>query len=240
MKKYFASMMMTLAIATASAQNAQEAQQQQRPQLTEQQRMEMRSQKAAHKMGLSDEQTKKFTDIYADYQKEMKGVMEKYPMRSGGKKDLKDKKAPKDGKDLKDKKDGKDLKDKKDRQPQARKGGRGPQGWQPKDMSDQELEQMHKNHFARSRAMLDVQEKYYKKLRTVLTERQYEQLMNMQKKGWGKAKRQKAMRGKNMRGKNMRGMAMRGQNMRGKAMQGKDQQGSAHRFQGKEMKAERQ
>ena len=219
MKKNIASMMLTLAIATAATQTTlAQQQQEQRPQLTEEQRTEMRSQQAAHKLGLSDEQTKKFAGIYADYNKELKGVMEKYPMHPGGKKDLKDKKGQKDQQEQKD------LKDKKGPQDKAQKGKRGPQARQHKPLTDQELEQMHKNHFARSRAMLDVQEKYYKKLRTVLTERQYEQLMNMQKKGWGKAKRQKAQRGKNLR--------KRGQ-------QGKPQRGKGQRPAGKEKQAER-
>jgi len=216
MKKLFASMMMTLAIANASAQDTQAQQQQQRPQLTEEQRMEMRSQQAAHKMGLSDEQAKKFAGIYADYHNELKGVMEKYPMRPGGNK------GPKDKKELKDKKD---QQDSKGQRPQARRGGKGPQDWHRKAMTDQELEQMHKNHFARSRAMLDVQEKYYKKLRTVLTERQYEQLMKMQKKGWKHNKRSKAMRSYAKRAKGNWGKAQRGKN---------------RPFAGKEKRAERQ
>ena len=42
---------------------------------------------------------------------------------------------------------------------------------------------MHKNQFSRQRAVLEVQEKYYKKFRSVLTERQYSQLMRMDKAG---------------------------------------------------------
>jgi hypothetical protein len=213
MKKNFASMMLTLALATAATQTTQ-AQEQQNPQPTEEQRMEQRSQRVAHKMGLSDEQTKKFSGIYADYQKELKGVMEKYPMHPAGKKDMKDKK---------------DRKDDKAQMPEARKGNKRPQGWQPKEMTDQELEQMHKNHFARSRAMLDVEEKYYKKLRSVLTERQYEQLKSMQRKGWNKNRHHKAMHGKAKLGKNKR---FQGKNMHF--------QGQQKPFAGKEMKAERQ
>ena len=131
----------------------------QRQQLTPEQMAEHRSQHAAHKMGLSDEQTKKFSSIYADYSKELRDISSKYP-------------TPRE----------QAMKEQQDGKRQGEQAGKG----EPKakaQMTDKELEQMHKNQFSRQRAVLEVQEKYYKKFRSVLTERQYSQLMRMDKAG---------------------------------------------------------
>ena len=131
----------------------------QRSQLTPEQMAEQRSQRAARKMGLSDEQAKKFATIYADYSRELRAAADKYP--TPREQAMKERRAA-------GRQDGPAAKGERKAKPQ---------------MDDKQLEQMHKDRFARQRAELDVQEKYYKKFRTVLTERQYAQLMKMDKGG---------------------------------------------------------
>ena len=58
----------------------------------------------------------------------------------------------------------------------------------PRQWTDKDLEQMNANRFARIRATIDVEEKYYKRFQKVLSERQYSQMqrigkMNMQRMG---------------------------------------------------------
>lgn len=51
----------------------------------------------------------------------------------------------------------------------------------PQRPSDKELEQMTTNRFARSRATIDVEEAYYKRFLTVLTQRQYEKMQQLER-----------------------------------------------------------
>lgn len=51
----------------------------------------------------------------------------------------------------------------------------------PQRPSDKELEQMAANRFARSRATIDVEETYYKRFLTVLTQQQYEKMQQLEK-----------------------------------------------------------
>ena len=184
----------------------QTEQQQQREQLTPEQKAERKSAKMGRKMGLSDEALAKFQGIYADYAKEKRAVMEKYPMPGQPKGDKAGKKADKTG-----------------------TAGKKPEKAGRPQLSDKELEQMHKNHFARSRALIDVEEKFYKKFRSVLTERQYEQLMRTDKRHNGMKKRAGMKKGKEQRGAKQPGINPQrfgGQQGRARLMQG---QRSQHR-----------
>ena len=83
-------------------------------------------------------------------------------------------------------------------------------------ISDEEIEQDIKNRFARQRAVLDVEEKYYDEFRSVLNPRQIEKVYQMSgkgmknmakaRKGFGKGKKGfgKGMEGKGKMGKGMR------------------------------------
>lgn len=51
----------------------------------------------------------------------------------------------------------------------------------PQRPSDKELEQMAADRFARSRATIDVEETYYKRFLTVLTQRQYEKMKQLER-----------------------------------------------------------
>ena len=51
----------------------------------------------------------------------------------------------------------------------------------PQCPSEKELEQMATNRFARSRATIDVEETYYKRFLTVLTQQQYEKMLQLEK-----------------------------------------------------------
>lgn len=51
----------------------------------------------------------------------------------------------------------------------------------PQRPSEKELEQMNANRFARSRATIDVEETYYKRFLTVLTQQQYNQMLQLEK-----------------------------------------------------------
>ena len=55
------------------------------------------------------------------------------------------------------------------------------QGAKPQHPSEKDLEQMTTNRFARSRATLDVEETYYKRFLTVLTQQQYEKMLQLEK-----------------------------------------------------------
>lgn len=55
------------------------------------------------------------------------------------------------------------------------------QAAKPQRPSDKELEQMTTNRFARSRATIDVEESYYKRFLTVLTQQQYEKMQQLEK-----------------------------------------------------------
>lgn len=55
------------------------------------------------------------------------------------------------------------------------------QAVKPQRPSEKELEQMTTNRFARSRATIDVEEAYYKRFLTVLTQQQYEQMQRLEK-----------------------------------------------------------
>jgi hypothetical protein len=49
-------------------------------------------------------------------------------------------------------------------------------------ITDEQLAQATNNRFARTRALTDVQEKYYKKFTKIISERQYNQLVRMDSK----------------------------------------------------------
>ena len=51
----------------------------------------------------------------------------------------------------------------------------------PQRPSDKDLEQMAANRFARSRATIDVEEAYYKRFLTVLTQQQYEKMLQLER-----------------------------------------------------------
>ena len=55
------------------------------------------------------------------------------------------------------------------------------QAVKPQRPSEKELEQMTTNRFARSRATIDVEESYYKRFLTVLTQQQYEKMQQLEK-----------------------------------------------------------
>lgn len=55
------------------------------------------------------------------------------------------------------------------------------QAAKPQRPSDKELEEMTTNRFARSRATIDVEETYYKRFLTVLTQQQYEKMLQLEK-----------------------------------------------------------
>lgn len=57
-------------------------------------------------------------------------------------------------------------------------GGEKPKYHQP---TDEEMEKMNANRFARSRATIDVEETYYKRFLTVLTQRQYEKMKQLER-----------------------------------------------------------
>ena len=87
---------------------------------------------------------------------------------------------------------------------------------QRRQRTEQEIEQDIKNRFARQRAVLDVEEKYYDEFRSVLNPRQIEKVYQMSgkgmknaakaRKGFGKGKKGfgKGMKGKGKMGKGMR------------------------------------
>ena len=78
---------------------------------------------------------------------------------------------------------------------------------QRKQRTEQEIEQDIKNRFARQRAVLDVEEKYYDEFRSVLNPRQIEKVYQMSgkgKKGFGKGMKGKGKMGKGKQGKGMR------------------------------------
>ena len=95
---------------------------------------------------------------------------------------------------------------------------------QRRQRTEQEIEQDIKNRFARQRAVLDVEEKYYDEFRSVLNPRQIEKVYQMSgkgmknmakaRKGFGKGKKGfgKGMKGKGKMGKGMcQGMRRNGQ-----------------------------
>jgi hypothetical protein len=63
----------------------------------------------------------------------------------------------------------------------AAKPQQGADKQKPRQLSDEELEKMNANRFARSRATIDVEETYYKRFLTVLTQRQYEKMQQLEK-----------------------------------------------------------
>ena len=65
---------------------------------------------------------------------------------------------------------------------------------QPQRPSDKELEQMTANRFARSRATIDVEEAYYKRFLTVLTQQQYEKMQQLERMHLQRMKNEKMRR----------------------------------------------
>ena len=57
----------------------------------------------------------------------------------------------------------------------------GAEKQKPRQLSDEELEKMNANRFARSRATIDVEETYYNRFLTVLNQRQYEKMKQLEK-----------------------------------------------------------
>ncbi len=55
------------------------------------------------------------------------------------------------------------------------------QGEKPRQLTEDELKQVNMNRFARSRATIDVEEKYYKRFLTVLTQQQYDTMQKLEK-----------------------------------------------------------
>ena len=64
----------------------------------------------------------------------------------------------------------------------------------PQRPSDKELEQMTANRFARSRATIDVEEAYYKRFLTVLTQQQYEKMQQLERMHLQRMKNEKMRR----------------------------------------------
>ena len=64
----------------------------------------------------------------------------------------------------------------------------------PQRPSDKELEQMAADRFARSRATIDVEETYYKRFLTVLTQQQYDKMQQLEKMHLQKMKKEKMRR----------------------------------------------
>ena len=64
----------------------------------------------------------------------------------------------------------------------------------PQRPSDKELEQMAANRFARSRATIDVEETYYKRFLTVLTQQQYEKMQQLERMHLQRMKNEKMRR----------------------------------------------
>jgi hypothetical protein len=60
--------------------------------------------------------------------------------------------------------------------------------------SDKELEQMAANRFARSRATIDVEEAYYKRFLTVLSQQQYEKMLQLERMHLQRMKNEKMRR----------------------------------------------
>ncbi len=61
------------------------------------------------------------------------------------------------------------------------KAEKAKQGEKPHQLTEDELKQMNVNRFARSRATIDVEEKYYKRFLTVLTQQQYDTMQKLEK-----------------------------------------------------------
>ncbi|MBQ9163613.1 MAG: hypothetical protein IJ163_02435 [Bacteroidaceae bacterium] len=107
---------------------------------------------------------------------------------------------------------------------------------QRKQRTEQEIEQDIKNRFARQRAVLDVEEKYYDEFRSVLNPRQIEKVYQMSGKGMKNAAKARKGFGK---GKKGFGKGMKGKGMKGKGKMGKGKMGKGMRPQGQGKNGER-
>ncbi len=112
---------------------------------------------------------------------------------------------------------------------------------QRKQRTEQEIEQDIKNRFARQRAVLDVEEKYYDEFRSVLNPRQIEKVYQMSGKGMkNMAKARKGFgKGKKGLGKGMKGKGKMGKGKMGKGKMGKGKMGKGMRPQGQGKNGER-
>ena len=124
-----------------------------RQELTAEQRAERAADRIAGELMLDDASSNKFQSIYKDYQLELGEVNKKY-MPERGKKDEGEK-------------------------GEKQKGVKG----EKKHRTDKEIDDGIKNRFAHQRALLDVEEKYYGKFRSVLNARQLEKVYRMSGKG---------------------------------------------------------
>ncbi|MBO4215072.1 MAG: hypothetical protein J5888_01910 [Bacteroidaceae bacterium] len=70
----------------------------------------------------------------------------------------------------------------------------GAEKQKPRQLTDEELEKMNANRFARSRATIDVEESYYKRFLTVLTQRQYEKMQQLEKMNLQRMKNERMRR----------------------------------------------
>ena len=70
----------------------------------------------------------------------------------------------------------------------------GAEKQKPRQCTDEELEKMNANRFARSRATIDVEETYYKRFLTVLTQRQYEKMKQLEKMNLQRMKNERMRR----------------------------------------------
>ena len=70
----------------------------------------------------------------------------------------------------------------------------GAEKQKPRQLTDEELEKMNANRFARSRATIDVEETYYKRFLTVLTQRQYEKMQQLEKMNLQRMKNERMRR----------------------------------------------
>lgn len=144
-KMIFALALCIMALAPASAQNKMNAQNR-----TPEQNRELRAERMAHRLMLSDAATAQFTPLYKEYLQEMANLRKDCPYA---------KQCP--------------------QTPQACGTACGiPRGaaCATADMSDAELEKFMEQRFDRQQKKLDIQKKYYKKLKSVLTPRQLQQV----------------------------------------------------------------
>lgn len=118
--------------------------------------MEMQADKMAAKLGLDDKTAAKFKTIYAEYQKELMALAPKPCQKEGEKCDKKC-----------DKQEGK----------QCDKMHEKPCGKEMKIKTDAEVDEMVKARFAQQKKMMELQEKYYGKFRTVLSARQAQKVI---------------------------------------------------------------
>jgi hypothetical protein len=163
----------------------------------------MMATEAANQLMLNEATSAKFIPIYENYLKSMQEVRTKYAdkaccgPRPDGRRDMRPEgprpEPRKDGQRPEPRKDGQRHDDKKGPRPQPRKDMPKPEGQAcpkdsaaccgPKVLTDAEVEKRVKDRIACMREEADVQEKYYKELRSILTPLQIVRVLDFGPKG---------------------------------------------------------